>query len=244
MALGIQILRACAGGASFAIRFSRAALIGCAGLLITASIATSLARPTPQAVTVDRADSPAVLGENTEPLPAPVSVTQAWVWKADNRAWTQPAEVFANEVSGDEGASLLIRAEDLTPNAPYVVTVHYGGCEATITRPIVNLGTGTVSEEALRAAPGPGRTRPDATIPIHSIGSPPGSMGGFSLWGGTFPAQPAMKSAPADCGADIDVLIQARQSAVMLVFNGELQAGEADSATSVTPVTATLRASQ
>jgi hypothetical protein len=238
-------------------RAGRLGLIAIAAVLVAGSIVTSLARPAPRAFTPgDTSLSPegeaVTLGESTVPIPAtaePIETadaateSEAWMWRAAANSWAKSSDIPANEVSGGQVVPSVVRAHGLTPGGSYLIRLQYGACEAVSGRAFARLASAQGAQGSpLLSEPGPGRQRPDSTIPIpaeHASASG-GAAPNFALWGATFNGPAVSGTAPDGCsgGSTVEMWVRAHAETLVLVFGGELGEPSQDDSGGLIPVVA------
>lgn len=173
--------------------------------------------------------SPPLLTPSPTSTPTPSTLRLA-VWSKAGSTWADSLAAAAYE-EGDNVPFLLMMG-DLQPGETYRVIIRYE-CRANGAAAFDFL-SGTAEESAGQMATaegGPGRARPDATIPLpddptirFDDARPDASL---RLWGGSFVSAPrSLSEGPCVSEKQFEVMILARQTIAYLMWAGHLASAD------------------
>jgi hypothetical protein len=146
------------------------------------------------------------------PSPSPNATSATTIrlfgWSRDRNQWVTVLGSGAGYREG-ETIQFLVRLDGVSPGQSYELSLQYD-CSINGVAAIDYLTAPAESEaEAVLASPGPGRIRPDSTVPVpndpYTIVDP-GEVR-FQLWGGLFLESPEGPLPFAPCNGEKEILV-------------------------------------
>ena len=193
--------------------------------------ASPTARPTVVPATPTATAKPtATLAPSPSPVPGtPRPAAEIFLWNAKTGKWqADDLNQSSSSLSEGDAALFLFKLSGVQPGETYEIAIDYFDCGLSPGQSFDHLASADAAGDAAQlAAPGPGRVRPDAQVPVPDdpgVANDSASTAYLALWGGTFPHAAELLATPATCADDkrLTVRVLARASTLYLEWGGHL----------------------